>query len=142
MTANELGRRAGRGDHWRDTSVRTGHAPRAMLRQAGLRATVGRMALIELFDSMAPQHLTVAQLFSRMHADGMAFDESAVYRMIADFTQRGIIHVLPEQGSRAYGLADPPHHHVVCGQCGVVIEIPAGDLLVAVDGVELPGFQL
>lgn len=69
-------------------------------------------------------------------------DESAVYRMIADLSERGIIHAFPEQGSRAYGLADPPHHPMVCQKCGRVAEIPADALLVKINGLDVAEFQL
>ncbi|GAA0546116.1 hypothetical protein GCM10010172_29690 [Paractinoplanes ferrugineus] len=76
----------------------------------------------------ASGHLSARELHEAMTAQHPQMDHSTVYRALHILAEDGIVHSLGGPGHTLFGLADEPHHHVVCGVCGSVAEIPAGDL--------------
>jgi Fur family ferric uptake transcriptional regulator len=52
---------------------------------------------------------------------------TTVYRTLHALAENGVVHVFDREGERTYRrCADGPHQHLVCGECGVVRECPAG----------------
>lgn len=94
------------------------------LKNNGLKATLPRLKILEIFQSGAMRHMTAEDVFRHLlneHADiGLA----TVYRVLTQFEQAGILsrnHF--ESGKAVYELNEGQHHdHVVCLDCGRVEE--------------------
>jgi Fe2+ or Zn2+ uptake regulation protein len=97
------------------------------LEHTGTRRTTARVAVIETLAD-ADQHLSIAEIFRRVHADHPAITLSTVHRTVGFLLAHEIVHVLAWPREALYGLADRRHSHLVCVGCGQVGEVPP-DLL-------------
>jgi len=120
----------------RDVEPSAGRAvdqARTTLRSNGLRCTAPRVAVVSVVFADTPSgHLTAAEIIERLEKRGEPADLTTVYRTLALLVERGVFHALTV-GDRVttYGLAEAPHHHAVCTNCGAVIEVPAERLSTA-----------
>src|SRR5690606_27210650 len=71
-------------------------------------------------------HVTADDLATRVQAEHPDIHRSTVYRTLDALEEMGVIDRI-SLGSRGavYHLADHAHHHLVCGRCGAVEELPA-----------------
>lgn len=94
------------------------------LKSTGLKATLPRLKILEIFQKGQQRHMTAEDVFRMLlqeHADvGLA----TVYRVLAQFEQADILvrsHF--ESGKAVYELNEGQHHdHLVCLDCGRVEE--------------------
>ncbi|MFT4266106.1 MAG: ferric iron uptake transcriptional regulator [Xenophilus sp.] len=94
------------------------------LKSTGLKATLPRLKILEIFQGGAQRHMTAEDVYRVLlneHADiGLA----TVYRVLTQFEQAGILsrsHF--ESGKAVYELNEGTHHdHLVCTVCGKVEE--------------------
>jgi len=99
------------------------------LRRAGQRYTANRRSLVDaLLGSSGP--VTVIELLESI--DGMA--QSSAYRNLAVLEDAGVVHrVVTEDDTARYELAEHltghHHHHLVCAQCGAVIDIDVPNVI-------------
>ncbi len=100
----------------------------AQLRSQGFRCTPGRVATLQVLLAGASGHLTLTEIHRRVAELGWPTDNTAVRRTLRAFTRCGLTHTLAVPGPPAYGLADPPHHHVLCSTCGALTDVPAAAL--------------
>lgn len=101
------------------------------------------LAVLEPLDG----HLSVAEIHQRIldaPADGQPPDLATVYRTVTTLVDQGVLHALAvEGGVTTYGLAEKPHHHAVCTECGTIIEVPAQRLSAALEhAIEGSSFTL
>jgi Fur family ferric uptake transcriptional regulator len=102
---------------------------RKMLRDADLRATQSRVAVVaRLLDARAPlSHGDVAEALS-----GQGYDRATVYRNLTDLTDAGLArrtdigdHVWRFELVRPAERHDTDAHpHFICGECGAVSCLP------------------
>lgn len=99
------------------------------LKQAGLKATLPRMKILEIF--LAAQavpdglrHFTAEDVYRRMLHERTDVGQATVYRVLAQLEQAGLLRRSSFQADRAvYELDDGLHHdHLVCLDCGKVEE--------------------
>jgi Fur family ferric uptake transcriptional regulator len=98
----------------------------AELRGAGLQATASRRAVLE---ALAGRDLPVSalDLYAEMTSRGTRVGLTTVYRTLQVLAETGLLHVFDRDGERTYRrCAEGPHQHLVCRECGVVSECPAG----------------
>lgn len=103
---------------------------RAVLRSHQLRCTRPRLAVTSVFFvPPGAHHLSAQQIADQLSAWGDTVDLSTVYRTLTSLVEVDVLHALTV-GDRTttYGLANRPHHHAVCTNCGTVIEVPADQL--------------
>lgn len=96
-----------------------------LLRQAGLRATPGRMLLLETLEG-EPRPLTVYQIEKKL---GGKMNQVTIYRSLdALYTAQIVKRVNLEHDHAHFELAAgrEHHHHAVCRNCGHIenIEVP------------------
>jgi Fur family ferric uptake transcriptional regulator len=94
------------------------------LRNAGLKATLPRLKIINVFESSRVRHLSAEDVYRLLIADGVDVGLATVYRVLTQFEQAGLLvrHHF-ESGKAVYELNDEKHHdHLVCLQCGRVEE--------------------
>lgn len=118
-----------------------------LLRARGLRRMPSRIAVLAVLEPV-DGHLSVADIHQRIHnvssEDGQRPDLATVYRTVTTLVDQGVLHALAvEGGVTTYGLAEKPHHHAVCTECGTIIEVPANRLSAALEhAIEGSSFTL
>jgi Fur family ferric uptake transcriptional regulator len=94
------------------------------LREAGQRITTAKRAMLETLVT-AGDHLTADDLSELIRSSHPGVHEATVYRVLNAFEEAGVVeHVHLGHGRAVYHLADAVHHHLVCDECGRVIEVP------------------
>ena len=94
------------------------------LKTAGLKATLPRLRIINLFEQSKVRHLTAEDVYKQLLADGLDVGLATVYRVLTQFEQAGLLvrHHF-ESGKAVFELNQGGHHdHLVCLQCGRVEE--------------------
>ena len=96
----------------------------ALLRAEGGRVTSARRALVEALLA-ADAHVTADDLAARVQAAHPEVHRSTVYRTLDALERLGVVvHSHLGHGGGVYHLADERHQHLVCEQCGAVVEMP------------------
>ncbi|MEQ1881480.1 MAG: ferric iron uptake transcriptional regulator [Burkholderiales bacterium] len=94
------------------------------LKNTGLKATLPRLKILNLFENSDVRHLTAEDVYKVLLAEGMDVGLATVYRVLTQFEQAGILirhHFEP--GKAVFELNQGGHHdHLVCIQCGQVEE--------------------
>ncbi|HEX5265572.1 MAG TPA: Fur family transcriptional regulator [Acidimicrobiales bacterium] len=94
------------------------------LRARGGRVTGARRGVLAALVS-AHGHLTAEDLAAQVQAAQPDVHLSTIYRSLDALEQLGLVdHVHLGHGRAVYHLTDDPHQHLVCEECGVVIEVP------------------
>ena len=94
------------------------------LRNAGLKATLPRLKIINVFEQSRQRHLTAEDVYRQLLSDGLDVGLATVYRVLTQFEQAGLLvrHHF-ETGKAVFELNEGKHHdHLVCLQCGRVEE--------------------
>jgi Fur family transcriptional regulator, ferric uptake regulator len=94
------------------------------LKSAGLKATLPRLRIINLFESSKLRHMTAEDVYRLLQGEGLDIGLATVYRVLTQFEQAGLLtrHHF-ESGKAVYELNEGKHHdHLVCLQCGRVEE--------------------
>ena len=94
------------------------------LKSTGLKATVPRLKILQLFQQGGQRHMTAEDVFRLLMAEHSEVGLATVYRVLAQFEQAGILsrsHF--ESGKAVYEINEGRHHdHLVCLDCGRVEE--------------------
>ena len=94
------------------------------LKNAGLKATLPRLRIINLFEQSSVRHLSAEDVYKQLLAEGVDVGLATVYRVLTQFEQAGLLirHHF-ESGKAVFELNQGGHHdHLVCLQCGRVEE--------------------
>ena len=94
------------------------------LKDSGLKATLPRRKILELFESSKVRHLSAEDVYKALIAEGIDIGLATVYRVLTQFEQAGLLVRHHFEGGKAvYELNEGGHHdHLVCLQCGRVEE--------------------
>ena len=94
------------------------------LKDIGLKATLPRRKVLELFETSKVRHLSAEDVYRSLTAEGIDIGLATVYRVLTQFEQAGLLsrqHF--ETGKAVFELNQGGHHdHLVCLQCGRVEE--------------------
>lgn len=93
------------------------------LRNAGLRATAGRIAVLDTLGSMP--HTDAERVFRVVAEKVPSTSIQSVHNILADLTAAGLTRRIEPAGSAALyerRIGDN-HHHVVCTECGAVSDV-------------------
>ena len=94
------------------------------LKDSGLKATLPRRKILELFETSKVRHLSAEDVYKALVAEGIDVGLATVYRVLTQFEQAGLLtrqHF--ETGKAVFELSQGGHHdHLVCLQCGRVEE--------------------
>jgi Fur family ferric uptake transcriptional regulator len=96
----------------------------ADLKASGLKATLPRLKILDIFQNSAVRHLTAEDVYKILLADNMDVGLATVYRVLTQFEQAGLLHRNHfESGKAIFELNAGSHHdHLVCLDCGRVEE--------------------
>lgn len=94
------------------------------LKSTGLKATVPRLKVLEIFQKGEQRHMTAEDVYRALLDENSDVGLATVYRVLTQFEQAGILsrsHF--ESGKAVYELDEGQHHdHLVCLDCGRVEE--------------------
>ena len=98
------------------------------LRDANLRATAARVAILEALESDR-RHPTAEMVFESLRVRFPSLSMSTVYATLDCFLQRGLIRRISGAVGRMRVDGTPPDHdHAVCRSCGAVFDIGRDEL--------------
>ena len=94
------------------------------LKNTGLKATLPRLKILEIFQNGSQRHMTAEDVFRVLLNDHSDIGLATVYRVLTQFEQAGILERSHfESGKAVYELNEGKHHdHLVCTGCGKVEE--------------------
>jgi Fur family transcriptional regulator, ferric uptake regulator len=100
------------------------------LKTIGLKATLPRLRILELFEKSEIRHLSAEDVYKTLLKEGTDTGLATVYRVLTQFEQAGLLvrHHF-ETGKAVFELNQGGHHdHLVCLQCGRVEEFYDPDI--------------
>ena len=94
------------------------------LKSTGLKATLPRLKILEVFQNARQRHMTAEDVFRVLLNDRSDIGLATVYRVLMQFEQAGLLTRSNfESGKAVYELNEGQHHdHLVCMDCGRVEE--------------------
>lgn len=94
------------------------------LKSTGLKATLPRLKILEIFQKGAQRHMTAEDVFRVLLDERSDIGLATVYRVLTQFEQAGILIRSNFEGGKAiYELNEGQHHdHFICTACGKVEE--------------------
>ena len=97
---------------------------RQELRNAGLKITLPRLKILEIFENTQQRHLSAEDIYKELLEHDEDIGLATVYRVLTQFESAGLVtrHNF-EGGHSVFELDDGKHHdHMVCVKSGTVIE--------------------
>ena len=99
---------------------------KARIRQAGLRATSQRVAILQVLEE-TQEHLDAEGIFQRARQIDPSIGLATVYRTLSRFKETGLVrqrYLSSDHNREYYERADKAeHYHFHCRACGQVIEL-------------------
>lgn len=94
------------------------------LKNTGLKATLPRLKILEIFQTSAHRHLSAEDVFRVLLNERSDIALATVYRVLTQFEQAGLLSRNHFDGGKSvYELNEGQHHdHLVCLDCGHVEE--------------------
>jgi len=115
------------------------------LKEIGLKATLPRRKILELFEASKVRHLSAEDVYKALIAEDIDIGLATVYRVLTQFEHAGLLsrqHF--ETGKAVFELNEGQHHdHLLCLQCGRVEEFYDAEIEARQNEVaRLKGFNL
>jgi Fur family ferric uptake transcriptional regulator len=115
------------------------------LKSTGLKATLPRLKILDVFQKGGQRHMTAEDVFRVLLEERSDIGLATVYRVLTQFEQAGILsrsHF--ESGKAVYELNEGTHHdHLVCLDCGRVEEFYDAEIEKRQNDVaKLKGFEI
>ncbi|HMN94716.1 MAG TPA: ferric iron uptake transcriptional regulator [Hydrogenophaga sp.] len=94
------------------------------LKSTGLKATLPRLKILDVFQNAKQRHMTAEDVFRVLLDERSDIGLATVYRVLMQFEQAGLlVRSNFESGKAVYELNEGQHHdHLVCLDCGRVEE--------------------
>ena len=98
--------------------------PSHNLKTTGLKVTLPRLKILDLFEKSQVRHLTAEDVYKMLLTENMDVGLATVYRVLTQFEQAGLLNRNHfETGKAIFELNAGSHHdHLVCLDCGRVEE--------------------
>lgn len=93
------------------------------LRNAGLKATLPRLKILEILESHKEDHLSAEDVYRLLMDDGEDIGLATIYRVLSQFEEVGLVirHHF-EDGRAVFEMEQGHHDHIVCIKCGRIEE--------------------
>ncbi len=94
------------------------------LRKLGLKVTLPRMKILEILETSETRHMSAEDVYKILLGAEEEIGLATVYRVLTQFEAAGLVtrHHF-EGGHSVFELNQGHHHdHIVCNQCGKVVE--------------------
>ncbi len=94
------------------------------LKNIGLKATLPRLKILEIFQNSEIRHLTAEDVYRSLLNEDLDIGLATVYRVLTQFEQAGLLSRSNfEMGKSVFELNEGEHHdHLICIDCGIVEE--------------------
>ena len=94
------------------------------------RLTPSRRAVLTVLERERGRQLSAQELHRRARKLQPSIGLATVYRTLSSLSDEGAVDVVStDHGEAAYRLCSPGHHHhLICSNCGTVVEIQECDL--------------
>jgi Fur family ferric uptake transcriptional regulator len=94
------------------------------LRKAGLKVTLPRMKILEILETSATRHMSAEDVYKVLLGAGEEIGLATVYRVLTQFEAAGLVSRHHFEGGHSVFELNQGHHHdhIVCNQCGRVVE--------------------
>lgn len=94
------------------------------LKSTGLKATLPRLKILEIFQKGRQRHMTAEDVFRVLLDERADIGLATVYRVLMQFEQAGLLRRSNFESGRSVFELDEGHHHdhLVCLTCGRVEE--------------------
>ena len=94
------------------------------LKNSGLKATVPRLKILDIFQRAKQTHMSAEDVFRSLILEKFDIGLATVYRVLTQFEQAGLLNRSNfESGKAVYEINEGQHHdHLVCLDCGRVEE--------------------
>ncbi|GGA73386.1 transcriptional repressor [Nitratireductor aestuarii] len=103
----------------------------ARVREAGLRPTRQRLALASLLFAHGDRHVSAEDLHEEALQAGVQVSLATVYNTLHQFTEAGMLRILPVEGSKTYfDTNTSEHHHFFYEGEERLVDIPDGNMAV------------
>lgn len=97
--------------------------PLALLRQAGLRSTPQRLAIVR--EVFALNHPSVGEVYDAVRQEFPTIGLATVYNTLRTMTDNGIVSELPFANATRFEINTQPHANLVCRKCGAIEDCDA-----------------
>ena len=96
----------------------------SILRNNGLKVTLPRLKVLEIFENSKKRHLTAEEVFMELLVNDSEIGLATVYRILMQFVEAGMLDKSSfDSGKAVFELNEGHHHdHLVCVRCGKVEE--------------------
>ncbi|VAW82121.1 Ferric uptake regulation protein FUR [hydrothermal vent metagenome] len=94
------------------------------LRKVGLKVTLPRMKILEILETSETRHMSAEDVYKTLLEADEEIGLATVYRVLTQFEAAGLVtrHHF-EGGNSVFEMNQGYHHdHIVCNQCGKVVE--------------------
>lgn len=100
------------------------------LRKVGLKVTMPRLRILDIFADSEDRHLTADDVYRALIEAGEDIGLATVYRVLNQFEAAGLMVKHNFEGGQAfYELESGDHHdHMICVESGKVIEFVSEDI--------------
>lgn len=94
------------------------------LKRVGLKATLPRLKILDLFEEKPQRHLSAEDVYRLLLEKEVEVGLATVYRVLTQLQQAGLLkHARFDAGKAVFELEDGLHHdHLVCTDCGRIQE--------------------
>ena len=97
-----------------------------MLRRIGLKVTSPRVRILQFLEGSG-DHPTVDAVHSAVMVKVPSLSKTTVYNTLELFHEEGLVTILTiSPGELRYEFTKGVHHHLMCDQCGRIIDIDVG----------------
>lgn len=115
------------------------------LKSTGLKATIPRLKILEVFQRGGQRHMSAEDVFRVLLQERADVGLATVYRVLSQFEQASILNRSQFEGGKSvYELNGGQHHdHIVCLDCGQVEEFYDAEIELRQQAVaKLKGFTI
>jgi len=94
------------------------------LRKLGLKVTLPRMKILEILESSETRHMSAEDVYKVLLGAEEEIGLATVYRVLTQFEAAGLVSRHHFEGGHSVFEMNQGHHHdhIVCNQCGKVVE--------------------
>lgn len=107
-------------------------ADSAVLKQAGLKATLPRLKILEFLETSEKRHVSAEDIYKALLSSGEEIGLATIYRVLTQFESAGMVMRHHFEGERSVfelaGDDDEHHDHLVCVRCGDVTEFVSDEI--------------
>jgi Fur family ferric uptake transcriptional regulator len=94
------------------------------LRKVGLKVTLPRMKILEILETSETRHMSAEDVYKLLLEANEEIGLATVYRVLTQFEAAGLVTRHHFEGGHSVFEMNQGHHHdhIVCNQCGKVVE--------------------